>query len=569
MAKRKLPKYDEGGFLKNAGQLGMNMLRGSGDTALTALGAGNVIPDSAYTGPGSQFFKGYANTIGGVGKAILPTAANIIAPGSGQFVGAAQGAISQFNPQQQQAPMNQQIYANQGAMYPNGGQVPPDSTMRIMPNMSRLPMMPNAEVELQENTLNPDGSTNQYNGPSHAQGGIGTNLPTGAKVFSDRLKMGNKTFAELNKKNNTDKEQKILDNAKATKESKLTAKIMQSTKNRLSDQLFEAQEQLKMKKLGKYAERLGIDQLPMQSQSQELRGPGMQPVPQGPNQGSGFENHPLRWGNSFAYGGVKKYGMGDMVDGEPVYHPNQFDQLPNGIMGSGYNPGAYDNAMGKGGNPAPNPTAYSDEDLFNNFSALTAQNKPTAPVAGAGVPWGTLGQIGGQALTAIGNNIGNIYDLKRAQTVDKEAYNRVAPAYLDPTAALQLNKEQAAMGRQNIRTASNGNSSTYLNNAKSLAINTMAADDRIRRDYANQNAGIQNQANYYNAGTGDRETIANMQNQAQSRNLKSNAYANIGQNVMGQVGDNNKRNRDSEYLKVIAARYPEIMKDPELAKLFK
>jgi len=109
--------------------------------------------------------------------------------------------------------------------------------------------------------------------------------------------------------------------------------------------------------------------------------------------------------------------------------------------------------------------------------------------------------------------------------------------------------------------------------------NQMLTNNRIRQDYANQNAGIKNQAAYYNAGIGDRETIANLANQAQSRNLKSSAYTNIGQNIMGQYRDvqaqkaNEKYNQSmansqDEYLKIILAKYPEIGKDPELAKMY-
>jgi hypothetical protein len=118
-------------------------------------------------------------------------------------------------------------------------------------------MQPNAEVEKQENTLNPDGSTTQFDGPSHEQGGIPTNLEKGTMIFSDKLKHNGKTFAQLNKPNMTHKEDKILDDKKASAISKLTANLMKQAKNKSSEELFEKQESLKQERVEKYIKRMG------------------------------------------------------------------------------------------------------------------------------------------------------------------------------------------------------------------------------------------------------------------------------------------------------------------------
>ena len=47
----------------------------------------------------------------------------------------------------------------------------------------------NAEVEGGETVLTPDGMLMKFNGPSHAQGGINTNLEEGTKIFSEHLKV--------------------------------------------------------------------------------------------------------------------------------------------------------------------------------------------------------------------------------------------------------------------------------------------------------------------------------------------------------------------------------------------
>lgn len=106
----------------------------------------------------------------------------------------------------------------------------------------------NAEVEKQENTLNPDGSTNQYNGPSHEQGGIKTHLDPNTLIFSDKLKHQGKTFASLNKPNNTSKEDKILNDPEASNTLKQTAQLMKDTKIKNSLSLFQIQEELKANK---------------------------------------------------------------------------------------------------------------------------------------------------------------------------------------------------------------------------------------------------------------------------------------------------------------------------------
>jgi len=142
------------------------------------------------------------------------------------------------NPQTTVGDLNK---SRRASMYPNGG----------------INMQPNAEVEKQENTLNPDGSTTQFDGPSHEQGGIPTNLEKGTMIFSDKLKHNGKTFAQLNKTNMTHKEDKILDDKKASAMSKLTANLMKQAKNKSSEELFEKQESLKQEKIENYIKRMG------------------------------------------------------------------------------------------------------------------------------------------------------------------------------------------------------------------------------------------------------------------------------------------------------------------------
>lgn len=150
--------------------------------------------------------------------------------------------------------------------YPNGG----------------VNMLPNAEVEKQENTIAPDGKFTQYNGPSHEQGGIKTNLAPREIIFSDKLKLGNKTFAELNKVNNTNKQDKILDNPNSDRISKKTAELLRMAKLKNSEMLFKQQEDLKQSKVFNYAKKMGINLSANNEQSEdEMKYGGLQMYPNG------------------------------------------------------------------------------------------------------------------------------------------------------------------------------------------------------------------------------------------------------------------------------------------------
>lgn len=399
---------------------------------------------------------------------------------------------------------------------------------------------PNAEVEKQENTLNPDGSTDQYNGPAHSEGGIPTQLDPGTLIFSDRLKMGKKTFAELNKPNNTEKEDKVLEDNKASKLKRITANLMKEAKNKQSLALFKEQEELKAKKLGSYAKRLGIDS------------------------------------DQFAYGGLKKYPGGGFTptteDNENTVVPG-FEQSPGvGEYGTWasteqVNDGLYGqqaadwNASVAKGKAEFNP---------NDFEQPTSNGMGNSNGSNNSAMWGTLALQGASLLA---QNAGNFYDLNRAKNVDKETYNRVSPTYLDPTSDLKYNDLQSRKAVQNLKDASGGNSSTYINSRTAINNATQMNNSRISRNYKNANAEIANQGTYYNAGLGDKETIANLMNQAQARNIKSNAYRGIGtstgQAMTGTYGDIKAQQRDKDVMNIIATRYPEAMNDPALQEYFK
>jgi len=132
-------------------------------------------------------------------------------------------------------------------------------------------MGPNAEVEKQENTVAPDGTFTQYNGPSHEDGGIETTLDQGEMIFSDKLKPigSKKTYAQLNKSFNTQKEDELLNDPKTNAVQKLTAAMMRRAKLTQSIALFQNQEQQKEAKVQAYADKMGVPVLTPNSQAEE------------------------------------------------------------------------------------------------------------------------------------------------------------------------------------------------------------------------------------------------------------------------------------------------------------
>ena len=510
MKGNKLPTMMGGGIFNN-------YLRAMGDIPLTALGMGNVISDDEYKGAGAQGMRKAAGIAGGVAGAALPMAANMIAPGSGALIGIGQQVLGQFNPQQPQ----------QG-MYPMGGMTGP-----------------NAELEMQENTLNPDGSTIQLDAPSHAQGGAKLQLDPGTLVFSDRLKMGKKTFAELNKPNMTKKEDKILNDPKATATAKITADLMRAVKNKASVELFQKQEQVKAEKVAKYAGRVGY-KMPYGGQLPKYDG--------------------LPGSNSI----VPTYGPFQSQD-----HYNSFNMLStfNSPIGRNDTPSGpvvpQQNLANSAG--VPIQTTGSPSGIFQAQQSPNVQNgiynnpiNTNQPAAGGGMN----PEIAKQLALGIGQNVGNLYDLYRSRpgALETERYGRVKPTLLDPSQAISDNNTAFKQGDVAAREASVGNSAAYLNSRRAMLAQKMMANSRIRKEYDNMNAGIKNQASFYNNDVDRTETIANAQNQAQARNIRSNAFSKMGQNTMGQVGQNNMATRDKEYLMMIAKTNPEVIRDPEIRK---
>ena len=60
------------------------------------------------------------------------------------------------------------------------------------------------EVEGGEVAETPSGQLLDFKGPSHKEGGINTSLPPGTDIFSETIKIGGKSLAEIKKKKSRD-----------------------------------------------------------------------------------------------------------------------------------------------------------------------------------------------------------------------------------------------------------------------------------------------------------------------------------------------------------------------------
>lgn len=266
--KGKYPKFKAGGAILGNIQ---NFAVAGLDSPMSVLGMGNTMDKYYSKDPGAQKSAEILDKTTDFGGKIAPAVAGVVGTIYGGPAGGAAamqgmkgiqkmgGSMDTYDPNN---PLSQDNKASQaGSMLNNVGMQGVSTYGQVSGSMANGGMhqgAPNAEVEKQENSVAPNGEFTQYNGPSHEAGGIPTKLDIGEMVFSDRLKMNGKTFASLNKTNDTNKEDKILGDNKADRLKKLSAQLMKEAKVKQSMKLFEAQESLKQSKMESYAKRIGM-----------------------------------------------------------------------------------------------------------------------------------------------------------------------------------------------------------------------------------------------------------------------------------------------------------------------
>ncbi len=397
--------------------------------------------------------------------------------------------------------------------FTNGGEVPREFAT--------------AEVELNENSIAPNGEFTQYNGASHEQGGIPVNMEPGERIYSDRLKVPGtkKTFAELNKKNNTNKQDKILEDDKATGMAKSTAKLVADIKKQKSDRLFQEQEMLKQSKVQAYAKKMGLD-----------------------------------IGNTFAMGGTKlpKYGDGDTFyptpNGQPIQQQTSFNpyltpaeqaqratydgNTESSSMMNDFNqenPGFYD--MSKY-NQAPNPQAQSKS--FNYGQVIE-------PLVNTGL-----------------QNAGNIWDLnqtKMGKKYDREDSGQLTPERLNPKEAVAGANVEARVMRNRLKDVTGGNVGSYLSNLTATQANNTMNKAKIYSDFENANVSIGNDFMKHNQSTRMLDKANEQQNKARSEDMARMAIRGIGENTSAAYKNYKQNDMDQYSLDIISKQYPDYIYD--------
>lgn len=272
-----------------------------------ALNAAGAIGSIAYGNFGAAGTSGAANagaSAAGNASKLTGQSAKFAGSNFGKFAQNAgkYGSIAGQMGSVLQPMFNQQYGNNQG--YKMGGQMQYAMGGEIQYANGGTGEI-NAEVEDNENAIGPNGEFTQFSGPTHAEGGIETDMAPGTMIFSDKLKMpgSKKSFADLNKLYDTNKEDDVLSSERSNNTLKLTAMLMRDAKLKQSLALFQAQEQFKQDKVAAYAKRMGV-QIPSQD-NEQMEPQGMPEQSEGEMAMGGQMNNPISQDiNSYQVGGL-------------------------------------------------------------------------------------------------------------------------------------------------------------------------------------------------------------------------------------------------------------------------
>lgn len=375
----------------------------------------------------------------------------------------------------------------------------------------------NAELEGQEVFQTPNGQIAGVNGPSHNQGGVPVNIPNGTQILSDRLKLGKKTFAQLGAKYKTNKEDKVLSDDKSTDMAKATAKLTSEIKQKKLTELFNTQEALKQSKVAAYAKKMGVT-LPQQ----EFRMGGMKNCyPDG-----GYKLNR----------GVEEGAAMDLYNQEVRDMYSQYGNTPQDTTSPDYNPN------------------------FNTTPVVTPPTTSASYNTGA-IPYEN---ISGNAGSFLGQNAGNFWDLYKSgmgKKYDKVDYGSVNPTLLDNKEALRDADIQSRVTRDRLKDLTNGNVGAYLSNLTGAQTANTLNKAKIREQFGNINAGISNQAKYFNKDLQTRAAIDEAMNKGQASTIARDAVRDIGHKSGASYRDYKATQQDAQTLKWIGQMYPDYKFD--------
>jgi len=531
-----------------------------------------------------------------------------------QVESSAKADIKAQQEQEQLMQQQNQIYKNGGAfnlMHPFNN---PNFNIPMFPMGGNTQFGGNAQLEKQENTLNPDGSTTQFNLPTHENqdSDEGTKLDPGTLIFSDRLKpKGSKTtFAILNKPNNTDKEDRVLDNTSSTGLAKRTAQLMKDAKHKQSLKLFQEQELLKQSKANNYIKRLGgVMQFP---EGGKVDAMGFPIDATGRRLTSAEQLGYSRPG--YTYGNNTMQGVSG-ANTNPLtgqMNPGILNAGPNPNMGKTLEPFSY-----TAGQTTPDGRPVSYNDAFNNYLATQtdAYGKPLKQKLGGMMPkykdgarlqemispepelmpydynksynspwdnpeWiaananqnssktdqstgpnfkGMLGQAGMWAA----NNAGELaYLIDQGKKYDTQQEYKYNPTLLDPTASLRDADNIARTAAYDLADKASGHAGNYLTNRTALATSMLLNKDKIRREYANANAGISNEGQLTNIKGKYMVDDINAKNKGAALNQYYKSIERMGTNTAQAGKDNKATQMDQKTLDMMGSMFSNYKYDP-------
>ena len=412
--------------------------------------------------------------------------------------------------------------------------IPYNSNKKFASGGNVDPSMANSQLEKEENVLLPNGTTRQYDLPSHEQQSPedGTFLPPMTKVFSDKLKtLNGKTFAKAAKPFNTEKEEKILKDAKSNALAKKTAELMFGKKNQELDKLFAEQEQLKFNKVQKYAAKHGIDM----------------------------------GDNKMRNGGLKQYEKGALVGpySANYYDSNYQEPLPTPFLNNRSSQGMQTipsiNTLNQ---TVPEGTINTNIQAPNQLP-VTGESNPFAGLQMAdniGTAIGTANQLIGPAADLISSGFGKKYD--------KVNYGQVAPNLLNPTEALNDIHRQTINTARAIPGMTGGHGGQAINALIQNNVQGQYNSAKTRENYDNANAGIKNQMGQYNKGLQIQGMQDEAANKGASRQIARQAAYNIGDIGAGTVGDVKAGQMDENRMKLINSYFPNYKFDPKTYEFY-
>lgn len=569
------------------------------DTALGAIGAGDVLNEGDYRGKRAEQWGNVTDVTGQIAGAVAPMAMNAMIPGSGKFVSMGQQIIGAnlnkaYGPQEEE---NQIMYAKHGGM------------------------MPNAELEKKEVMQYPDGTTGQVNGPSHENGGVPVNIPAGTKVFSDRLKASNgKTFAKEAAKLKTDKEERIIEDKKTDRLAKATAQLMLDAKNKKLNQLFMEQE---MKKESMHRKQLEDDFMACGGMVKMQNG-GIYIKPQNRGKftaaakraGMGvqeYASHILANKENYSSTLVKRAnfarnaskwkheygGMHMMPDGTMMLNsmmPKYSDRAVHDPEGKERD--AWMKWQSQNWDPevmdyqtALNTFRQQQSDLNSNFANKEQMQKfELTPIVEKDAPFNpqlanqlrlpdnqkspdsfnqnkftdALGFAAGAAV----QNIGNIaYLAQQGKKYDTQKFYEYTPKTLSSQEAMRQADLEGKIAAQNIRTASGGSPGTYLSNRVALGSGISKAKGQIQENFENLNTQIQNQAAQLNLANKYNVDDINARNKAAALNQYYGTLNALGQSAAGAFKDYRATSMDRSKINMLPKIYDIYKNNPELAEL--